>query len=317
MTTAGGGTPSTQGGTRNVSHPTPSEFVQQPGPSDDDARPYVPGPRRTRSHETSEADTPRDWDATDELGYFYRTSEHDSVHSFFAEPLRDYVSRHADRDVSVLQAGCLAPLPELGIRLLTEDGFRVSVSVADEDTPLTRDVLEDATSSYDDVIIGDLRSVAMPQRAFDVIYCGRLLERVRQVEVVLDHLTGALKPGGLLMIRMADRHAASALLDRTLPAAARKRLWRRRHPDIPGPLPAIYEATVSERGMHSYMLMRGLVVAQHSAEPTVLANPAGLSSSVRVACTAISRLTRGRYGDDHDELLYVIRKPQDRFARVV
>ena len=45
--------------------------------------------------------------------------------------------------------------------------------------------------------------------------------------------------------------------------------------------------------------------------------PARLSSSVRITCAAISRLTRGRFGDSHDELLYVIRKPQDRFARVV
>jgi hypothetical protein len=63
--------------------------------------------------------------------------------------------------------------------------------------------------------------------------------------------------------------------------------------------------------------MRGLVVVQHVAEPTLHANPARLSSTVRAACTVISRLTRGRFGDDHDELLYVIRRPQDRFARVV
>ena len=45
--------------------------------------------------------------------------------------------------------------------------------------------------------------------------------------------------------------------------------------------------------------------------------PAGLSSSVRIICAVISRLSRGRYDDSHDELLYVIRKPLDRFARVV
>lgn len=52
-------------------------------------------------------------------------------------------------------------------------------------------------------------------------------------------------------------------------------------------------------------------------ELTLLSGPAGLSSSVRVTCAAVSRLTRGCFGDGHDELLYVIRKPQDRFARVV
>ena len=74
---------------------------------------------------------------------------------------------------------------------------------------------------------------------------------------------------------------------------------------------------MSKQGIYSFTLMRGLVVAQQGAEPTLQANPARLSSTVRAACTVISWLTRGRFGDDHDELMYVIRRPQDRFARVV
>ena len=46
-------------------------------------------------------------------------------------------------------------------------------------------------------------------------------------------------------------------------------------------------------------------------------SPAVLSSLVRFTCAAISRLCGGRFADNHDELLYVIRKPLDRFARVV
>jgi hypothetical protein len=38
---------------------------------------------------------------------------------------------------------------------------------------------------------------------------------------------------------------------------------------------------------------------------------------MRIICAAIALLTRGRLSDRHDELLYVIRKPTDRFARVV
>ncbi len=63
--------------------------------------------------------------------------------------------------------------------------------------------------------------------------------------------------------------------------------------------------------------MRGLVIAARGSELTRPDQPAGLSSSMRITCAAISRLSRGRYADRHDELLYVIRKPLDRFARVV
>lgn len=284
----------------------------------DPARPYVP-----RQPSVPGPDSVRDWNATDELGFFYSAPQPESANPFFSGPLRDYVTQRgatpgsAGEPVSILQAGCLAPLRELGIENLTSRGIQVTVSVVDEDTPLTRHVLESTGDSYDHVITGDLRSVGVPQRSFDIVYCAGLLERVQHVELVLDHLQGSLKPGGLIMIRMGDRRAASALLDRKLPDLARRRVWRGLHPGLPGPFPAVYEKPVSERGIHSYALLRGLVIAQHAAEPTLQANPARLSSTVRTACTVISRLSRGRYGDDHDELLYVIRKPQDRFARVV
>jgi SAM-dependent methyltransferase len=273
--------------------------------------------RTARPTSQSEPSAHRDWNATDELGYFYTAPPQDLAHPFFANALSDYVSQTNPDPVNILQAGCTAPLRELGIARLTDSGLRVSVTVADEDTPLTRQVLDATGEAYEYVITGDLRTVAIPQRAFDIVYCAGLLERVRHVELVLDHLTGALRPGGLLMIRMGDRRTAAALLDRRLPSPVRRRMWRSLHPGTPGPFPAVYEKPVSERGIYSYTLMRGLVVAQHAAEPTLQTNPARLSSTVRGACTVISRLSRGRFGDDHDELLYVIRKPQNRFARVV
>jgi hypothetical protein len=79
----------------------------------------------------------------------------------------------------------------------------------------------------------------------------------------------------------------------------------------------VYEKAVCDEGIASYSLLRGLVIAARSRELTRPARPAGLSSAVRITCAAISWLTRGRFTNGHDELLYVIRKPLDRFARVV
>ena len=294
-------------------------------------------PSSPRRHDAS-----RQWNATDEHGYFYRDPRCDGANPFFAKPLRDYVLTELGRPVSVLQAGCLAPLRELGIGDLGAGGFDISVTLADEDTPLTQQVISGIGGAYDNVLVGDLRTAPIRPRAFDVVYCGYLLERVRHVELVLDHLGGALRPGGLLMIRMRDRRTAPALLDRHLPGPLRKAIWKAENPGVPGPFPAVYEKSVSERGIYSYALMRGLVIVhhevlqppashhsashhlaphhltpQHSAKPTTQANRTQISSSVRTVCGLISWLTRGRFGDDHDELLYVIRKPHDRFARVV
>ena len=251
-----------------------------------------------------------------------------STSRFFAEPVRDYVLRNLGRPVSLLQAGCLAPLRELDLAELAEGGFEIAVTVLDADTPLTRQVLRPspalhsadghcADSPYEDVITGDLRTAPVRQRGYDVVYCGRLLERVEHVELVLDRLVSALKPGGLLLIRTADRNSAAALVDRLLPGALRRAAWSRFHPGTPGPFPPVYEKMVRADGIASYVLLRGLVIAAQATERTRPGQPAGLSSAVRVTCAAIARLTRGRFHDRHDELLYVIRKPTDRFARVM
>lgn len=236
---------------------------------------------------------------------------------FFAEPLHDYTVRRLGRPVTVLQAGCLAPLRELGIGELAGGGFEISVTAVDADHPLAKRALEDARTGYDDVIVGDLRTVPIRQRAYDIVYCAGLLERVEHVELVLDRLVSALKPGGLLLMRVRDRYTAAALLDRLLPGPARKALWSRLRPGTPGPFPAVYEKAVCDAGIASYTLMRGLVIAARGMELTLPSEPVRLSSSMRVTYAAISRLTRGRFGDSHDELLYVIRRPQDQFARVV
>src|ERR1700761_1787245 len=251
---------------------------------------------------------------TAELGSL---GSHRAASRFFAEPMRDYVLQCLGRPVSVLQAGCLAPLRELGIGELAERGVEVSVPAVDADQPVANRVLRDTQTAYDDVITGDLRTVPIPQRAYDVVYCALLLERVHHVELVLDRLTSALKPGGLLFLRTGDRYCAAALLDRMLPGMTRRAIWSRFPPGIPGPFRPVYEKVVSDENIASYALRRGLVIVSRTSEVTRPDRPAGLSSSVRITCAAISRLSGGRFDDSHDELLYVIRKPLDRFARVV
>jgi len=150
-----------------------------------------------------------------------------SVDRFFAEPLRDYVLQCLGRPVALLQAGSMAPLGELAIAELTQGGFEISVSVVDDDNPIARRALREAQSAYDAVITGDLRSAPIPQRTYDVVYCALLLERVHHVELVLDRLVSALKPGGLLLLRTGDRRSAAALLDRLLPGPVRRAVWSR------------------------------------------------------------------------------------------
>ena len=141
---------------------------------------------------------------------------------------------------------------------LAEGGFEISVSVVDDDNPVARRALREAQSAYDDVITGDLRSAPIPQRTYDVVYCALLLERVHHVELVLDRLVSALKPGGLLLLRTGDRRSAAALLDRLLPGPVRTARLVPVPPRRPRPVPA---------GLREGGLRRGHRVLRAAARP--------------------------------------------------
>jgi hypothetical protein len=67
--------------------------------------------------------------------------------------------------------------------------------------------------------------------------------------------------------------------------------------------------------MQAYAAAHGLVIIRRETART--AEPPGrLTGAVTAARALIAWLSRGRLTDEHDELLYVIRKPEDRFARL-
>jgi SAM-dependent methyltransferase len=219
------------------------------------------------------------------------------VREMFALPIRDSAYRSVGRPVSVLRAGCLTPLDELGLAQLRDAGFEISVVTVDQ--------------------ARDMRTVPMPTRSFDVVHCALLLDRISHVELVLDRFIAALRPGGLLLLHIRDRDCAAGLIDRRLPQWARRPLWARLAPGRPGPFPAVYAKAASDRGIQAYAQLRGLLITQRETERTWPDGPDRLARTVSHACRLISRLTHGRLTDAHDEVLYVIRRPEDRFARVV
>lgn len=244
----------------------------------------------------------------------------------FARPVRDYAIQVLDRPIALLRAGCRAPLYELDLIGLRESGFEVAVTTVDQDHPLTRDAAAGRMTGPDrgeppaavsKPVLGDLRTIPLPPRSFDIVYCAALLEHIALAPLVLDRFVAALRPGGLILLRLRDRYCASAALDRLLPEAARRALWARLHPAEPGPFPAVYDPLASERGIQAYASLHGLVIARREAVRTPHGRPGRLAGAVSAACAVIAWLSRGRRTNAHDELLYVIRKPEDRFARLL
>lgn len=233
------------------------------------------------------------------------------VREMFAQPIRDYLYQVLGRPIAVLRAGCRAPIEELGLEKLRASGYEISVTTVDPDSPAGE------TAGTGSALRGDLRMVPLPPRSFDIVYCGFLLERIPHAALVLDRFVAALRPGGLLLLRVRDRDCAAAALDRMAPEPVRRMLWARLHAGEPGPFPAIYDPVTSARGLQAYTASHGLVIVRHETARTAPGPPGRLTSAIGMTLALIAWLSRGRLTDVHDEMLYVIRKPEDRLARLV
>jgi hypothetical protein len=233
----------------------------------------------------------------------------------FSRHTRSYAAENSGQQITILQAGCTTA-EDLDTGPLRAAGARLSVSMIDEDTEVTRAAVAHHQDMRD-AILGDLRSVPLPPRAYDIVQCSSLLGRIEHAELVLDRLSAAVKPGGLLLLRIRDRDSAAGFLDRVLPGLLRGAIWRKRHPGEPGPHVAVYERLASGRGVQSYVLMHGLVIAERGALGGLAGGLPRGPHGYRTAQKLVARLSRGRLTSAHEDLLYVIRKPEDRFARII
>ncbi|PZG07132.1 class I SAM-dependent methyltransferase [Nonomuraea aridisoli] len=226
----------------------------------------------------------------------------------FGQRLREHCAGQPIRRLDVLVAGCAYDEP------LVLDHIETRATGVDEDLPAIRKAVEERA----DLVawsLGDLRGVALPPRSFDVIQLSFLLERVHHAELVLDRLLRALRPGGLVLLRMRDRRSAYGLLDRMTPSFLRRLLWPVMVPaGTPGPLPAVYEPLASSDGLHAFCLSRGLMITDDRRSTS---GPARSRRIGAVAVAMMSNLTSGRFPSSHDEITMVIRKPQHHFARLI
>jgi SAM-dependent methyltransferase len=225
----------------------------------------------------------------------------------FSQRVREQWAGQLHRRLDVLVAGCAHDEP------LALDRIDTRMIGADEDLPPIRSVIGERADLVT-CSLGDLRSVPLAPRSVDVIQLSFLLERIHHAELVLDRLLQALRPGGLVLLRMRDRESAYGLLDRITPAWLRRLVWRQVvAKGTPGPLPAVYEPVTSRDGIHAFCLSRGLLITD---DDTTTSGPA-MGRVGTAAVTMTGRLTNMRYPSTHDEITMVIKKPQNHFARLI
>lgn len=232
----------------------------------------------------------------------------------FTRFVADYAALHPDRAIAVLQAGCTTAGPELDLAALQASGVGLLVSGVDDDCRAARTAVA-RRPELSSATLGELRLVPLTPRSFDIVQCSMLLHRIGNAELVLGRLVGTLRPGGLLLLRTADRQTAAGLLDRKLPSFLRAITWRAANQGQPGPFPARYEPITSAPGIEAFVSRHGLVIAHRGAARAP--GRGGLTGGIPLSRRLVAWLTGGRFTCSHDELRYVIRKPEHPFARVL
>jgi SAM-dependent methyltransferase len=225
----------------------------------------------------------------------------------------NHAAQRPGRAVAVLQAGCTTAGQDLDLAALAASGHELDICYIDDESPLTRAAVA-GQPDLAGATLGDLRLVVLRPRSFDIVHCSLLLHRISHAEVVFGRLVASLRPGGLLMLRITDSDSAAGFLDRRMPDFLRAMAWRASRPGQPGPHPAIYEPVASRRGVEAFLSRHGLAVAYRDQDSS---SDRARHGRPRLAARLVSRVSRGRLRCDHDELRYVVRKPEDRFARVL
>ena len=231
----------------------------------------------------------------------------------FTRAALDYAAERRGQTLALLQVGATTAGDDLDAGRLRMAGCDVAVTLIDDDTAAARAAAAGRPDLYACTLC-DLRMAPLVPRSVDIVHAA-LLERISNAELVLDRLVETLRPGGQLLLQAIDRDCAIGFLDRVLPRPLRALIWRSLRPGGPGPYRAVYERLVSERGIQSYVLRRGLVIAQRQTLSLLPGRRRPLW--LRAVSGLVAGLSRGRLTADHDELRYIIRKPEDQFARVL
>lgn len=248
----------------------------------------------------------------------------------FAQRVREYSYHRPLQRIHVLEAGC-----GWGRGLDLGDLERHVTGVDLDEPALRAHTL--ARSDLDAWHLGDLRTVPLPPREYDVVHAPFLIERIPQAELVLDRFVAALKPGGLLLVRLRDRATAFGFIDRMLPDWLRGRIGAPVAPvdRLPGggpggglggmavlaggelPPTPVYEPVASRKNMRWYCVMRGLVVAEEYVSTDTVAAFGRWTGLIGRLGRTVATLSGHRLTADHSEVTLVIRKPENRFARVI
>lgn len=225
----------------------------------------------------------------------------------FEHRIREYANSRPG-EIQILEAGC-------GRRWsldLTGVGFHITGIDINADAMRMR-LTE--TGDLDTAIVGDLRVTSLPAGSYDVVFSSFVLEHIAGAEQVLDRLVPAIRPGGLLLLRIPDRDSVYGFVTRHSPYWLRVQ-YKRRIKGVKragtagrGPFPPVYDKVVSWRGMTAYCRKHGLEIVDAYSSNFYLHSLGRFAGLADRGVRSVARVSGGRLTGDHNNLALVIRAP--------
>ncbi|MCP3683111.1 MAG: class I SAM-dependent methyltransferase [bacterium] len=182
---------------------------------------------------------------------------------------------------------------------------------------LDKDALE-ARLAYqndlDEAIVGDLRTIQLPEESYDAVYNSFVLEHIEGAEAVLDTQFNCLKPSGVLVLRIPDRYSVFTFLKRLTPHKLHV-LYCRYIERIPhagklghAPYPTFHERIVSRKGIYDYCDKYGHEILVECVSSLYLKSFGPLAILVKTLFKTIEKISFGRLTSDYDDLTFIIKK---------
>lgn len=174
---------------------------------------------------------------------------------------------------------------------------------------------KDVKGDLDKAIVGDLRTASLPAAAYDIVYSSFVLEHIENAATALDNMVHALKPGGLLIVRVPDLSGVQTFLARRLPhwvaVAYYRHAWKVKDAGKPGfaPYPTFYDPVISAEGFRSYCARSGLQFVEQFAVGSYAGRGTGpVSRLVPVVARLVALASGGKVHDHHVDVTFIARK---------
>jgi len=226
------------------------------------------------------------------------------------DTIAKYIKQKASIDyaLNILEAGCGT---HWGLDL---DGVQYTLTGVDIDKNAL-DIRKNKNRDLDIAILGDLRTITLEERYYDVIYNSNVLEHVGGAERILKNFIRWLKPGGNLILLIPNRDSAKAFLTRMTPFWFHIFYYRHikgeKNSGKPGhgPFPTVFDKVVSRKGIYEFCEKHGLVIrAEYSAgHGRKVSRTFGILRKLLV--WIVHLISFRKLTAKHTDLIYIIEKP--------